>query len=317
MKIEPKWDFEWVDTDIALQKWAKILSSEALISLDTETVGWETGNERLCLVQIGIPTKRHVLIVDALAFQRLDPLAECLSSRTPNLVAHNAAFEEKQLGRFGLKLRGVIDTLNMARKLRPDLPNHTLQTCARLLLNMQISKEEQTSNWAQRPLSQDQLDYARLDAEIALQLYEYLANIESKLSIDPALTVEDLMKQLAETLTEKIRLTKDISFDLAVLNARNEMLREVIKNKLVQGEPEYEGQYGKCKVSKIKRTEISPIKVRENMPGLADLAISEYVERDRLKALMKEHGIADSKLEEVMDVVGYTDRLSLTVKDLY
>lgn len=317
MKVQPNWDFEWIDTEEALTRWAEVLAAEAIISVDTETVGWDTGNERLCLIQIGIPTKRMVLVVDALAFPRLDILGPCLSNRTPNIVAHNAPFEEKQFGRYGIKLRGIIDTLTMARKLRGDLPNHTLQTCCRLLLDLDISKEEQTSDWSLRPLQPEQLLYARLDAEIAFLLYENLARLEAKLLIDPKLSVPDLMKQLAETITERIKLTKEIAPELAVIDARNEMLKEVIRNKLIQGEPEYEGSYGKCKVSKIKRTEINPQKVRSVFPELAENAISEYVERERFKTLMKEYGIPDQRLDEVCDITGYTDRLSLSVKDIY
>ena len=41
-------------------------------------------------------------------------------------------------------------------------------------LGLILDKSEQTSNWAQRPLSAEQLRYAALDAEVLLVLYERL-----------------------------------------------------------------------------------------------------------------------------------------------
>ena len=93
------------------------------------------------------------------------------------------------------------------------------------------------------------------------------------------------------------------------------MLREAIRAKLIDGEPAYEGSYGKCYISKVKKTEINPEKVRKELPSIADLVISEHVERARLISVMKEQGIEDWKQDLVMDIIGYTDRMTLTLKD--
>jgi ATP-dependent Lhr-like helicase len=45
--------------------------------------------------------------------------------------------------------------------------------CARELAR-ELDKREQTGDWTRRPLSRVQIDYAALDAEILLQLYERL-----------------------------------------------------------------------------------------------------------------------------------------------
>lgn len=316
MSIEPKWGLEWVDSSAKLESICAELQAEEVISVDTETAGWQTGNERLCLIQIGNPTKKSVAIIDPLAVTDLSPLEPILSEKKPQIIAHNAPFEERQFGRFGIKVRGIVDTLVMARKLRPDFPNHTLRTCCKLMLDIEISKEEQTSDWSVRPLSKSQMKYAQLDAEIAYDLYLSLAEIDSKLEIDTDRKVPELMEQLWDTARERIELTQEIAADLAILDAREKMLRETIRSKLILGEPAFDGGIGSCKVTKIKKTTINPERVRSTLPEIADLVISEFVDKKQIKAIMKEHGIENERLEEVTDIDGYVDRMTLTLKDV-
>jgi DNA polymerase III epsilon subunit-like protein len=314
ISAENEWEFEWIETAEKLSEISELLAKEDVISIDTETVGWQSGNERLSLVQIGVPSKKHVYIIDPLAIEDISAMQKFISSPAPLLIAHNIQFEEKQFARHGIKLKGGVDTLSLARELRPDLPNHTLQTCCRLILGIEISKTEQVSDWSLRPLSAEQLKYARLDAELAYALYAVLAEMQAKLEIDLSLKVSDLMGLLSQTVEQRFELLEEISPELALLNARDKALRETIKLKLIQGEPPYEGEYGECKVSKVKKTEINPQKVRNIFPEFAALAITEHVERDRLKSLMKEYGVPEDKLDLVLDITGYTDRLNLTLK---
>lgn len=310
------WDVRWIDSGESLPEVLELFKDEKYLSLDTETVGWETGNERLCLVQVGVPSKKLVVVIDPLGVGDLAPLAPILSEREPLIVAHNAAFEEKQFGRYGIKIRGVVDTLSLARKLRPDLPNHTLKTCCRYLLDKNISKEEQASDWSKRPLTKEQLNYAALDAEVTCGLYDVLAEMESKLELDPNLSVPDLMRMMAETVSARYTLMKEIAAEAAFCRAREEVLKDAIRGKLVDGAPSYEGEFGSCKVNRIKQTEVNPEKVRSVMPSIAEMVIAEHVDRKTLTALMKEHGIDQALLDQVLDITGYTDRLSLSIKDI-
>lgn len=315
MNYTPVWSFEWVDTDTRLATVAAELEREPLLAIDTETAGWETNNERLCLIQIGIPSHEKVIVVDATKISDFNVLRPVLSGKTPQLIVHNAPFEKKQFERYGIRMDGVIDTLEMSRKLRPDLPNHTLKTCCKLLLKVEIDKAEQTSDWSIRPLSEKQLSYARSDAELAYALYSLLKAIEDRLSVDTKLSVSELMRLLLDNARSKFELTKEIAAELSFLSIQEEALREAIRSKLVAGEPSYEGQYGSCKISKVRRFEIIPAKLREIMPDLAPQVIREEVNKGRLATLMKEHGVPEEKMEEVQQLVGYNDRLYLSLAD--
>jgi len=310
------WELKWIDSEAELTAAAKQLAKEELLSVDTETAGWQSGNEKLCLIQIGVPSKKLVLMVDPLAIADISALGAPLQANTPILVAHNASFEERQFARHGLKMRGVVDTLEMARRLRPDLESHTLRNCCLHLLGISLDKEEQTSDWSRRPLSEEQIKYAALDAEVAINLYLALLELENRLVVDTKLSIEELMHDFTDVSQKKFELTREISTELAYLDLRAEALRKAVRAKLVDGEEPYEGQWGKCKITKIKQTEINPQKVRSELPEIAELVIQEYVEKKKLELTMKEHGIDLSKISRVEIIKGHTDRLSIQPGEL-
>jgi len=315
MYAQPSYPFEWIKTSADLSRLSAELEPEPILSVDTETHGWETGNERLCLVQIGAPTRKQVWLIDILAINDPSPIAGILEAATPLIIAHNASFEERQFARYKIKLKGVRDTLTMARTLRPDLPNHTLRTCCRLLLSKELSKEQQTSDWSCRPLSDQQVAYARLDAEVALELYDYLALLEEKVLRDLAADLPVLMEEYATILRRKFELTAQISHELAFLCARQEKIRETIRSKLIDGADGYDGPFGKCLINKVKRTEVNPQKVREMFPEFAAEVIQDFVDRKRFDAVARERGLPKNTIELVLDTIGYTDRLTLALKD--
>ena len=311
----PCYEFDWVRTAEELGQAVESLGSEAVLSVDTETSGWQTGNEQLCLIQIGIPSTRRVLLVDVLGTGAPKALEAVLAAPTPLIIAHNAPFEERQFARYDMKIKGIRDTLVMSRALRPDLPNHTLRTCCRLLLGLELSKEEQVSDWAMRPLTDTQIAYARLDAEVALSLYDYLNAIEVRASRELDLDVPELIRELSRVSQNRYDITASIAHEFAFLQARENKLREAIRQRLVDGAPAYDGQYGRCSLTKVKRTEINPGLVRERFPEFAPDVIQEYVERKRFELVAKEHGLPKNAIELVLDTVGFNERLSLSLKD--
>ncbi len=315
MYATPTYDFDWIRTAEELVQAADSIKHEPIISVDTETSGWQTGNEQLCLIQIGIPSTRRVLLVDVLGTGAPTPLGPLLASPEQLFIAHNAAFEERQFARYDLKVRGIRDTLSMARELRPDLPNHTLRTCCRLLLGVELSKEEQGSDWSVRPLTDSQIDYARLDAEVAISLYDYLAKLEAQCAAQLDQPVPDLMREYSEVLRKRFELSASIAHDLAFLQAREDKLKEAIRQKLIEGEPSYDGPVGRCALAKVKRTEVNVQKVRDLFPEFAIEVIQEYVDRKRFDSVAKERGLPKNAIEKVLDATGFYDRLSLSLKD--
>jgi len=307
------WTVIWIDSVDQFPLMLEEMKDDLILALDTETYDWQIGNEKLGLIQIGVPSKKLAYLIDVLAVKDISILAPLFEARIPEKIVHNGQFEERQLGRFGIKLRGIVDTVTKAREFRPDLPNHKLSTCAKYLLGEDLSKTEQVSDWQIRPLTPQQIEYAALDVEVAMAVYLSLRAIEDRLEINAELPVENLMRELSEISSVRYEMTKEIAAELAFLDVRFERIKELIKQKLLGGEDPYHGPFGSCEVQKIKRTEVSPIKLRSVFPDLAPVVITEKVERKRLEAVMKEYGVDLSRIDEVLDVIGYADRLKLVV----
>lgn len=159
----------WIASDADLPALCEALRREPVIGLDVETT---IKSQTLCLIQIAASSGTYLL--DALELADLSPLADVFGDAAVVKVIHNAAFERRILGRYGLALQGVVDTLRVSRRLRGKASgDHKLKSVCARELGVMLDKSEQVSDWSQRPLSERQLAYAALDAEVLLQLFEH------------------------------------------------------------------------------------------------------------------------------------------------
>jgi ribonuclease D len=114
-------------------------------------------------------------VVDPLVIDDLAPLAGLLADSRVTKVIHNAAFERGVLGRHGMVIEPVLDTLQVSRRVRAaDDGGHSLAAVCERELGLRLDKGPQTSDWRRRPLSARQLEYAALDAEVLLLVVDAL-----------------------------------------------------------------------------------------------------------------------------------------------
>jgi ATP-dependent helicase Lhr and Lhr-like helicase len=167
LERDPERAIVWVRSEGELQDAVRQLASEACIGVDVETT---LASRTLCLLQIA--AAQRTFLVDPFEVADLSPLEKILASEAPTKLIHNAAFEREVLGRVGLELRGVVDTMEESRRRRGEDAEggHSLQKVCERELARFLSKRQQTSNWARRPLSERQVAYAALDAELLLLL---------------------------------------------------------------------------------------------------------------------------------------------------
>ena len=160
----------WITSDQELPSLCSELRREPFIGLDVETM---IQNRTLCLIQIAASSGTYIL--DALELADLSPLADVLEDAAVVKVIHNATFERSVLKRYGLSINGVVDTLHVSRRVRgAKIPGgHSLKIVCERELGLTLDKSEQVSDWSRRPLSDRQLAYAALDAEVLLRLYTH------------------------------------------------------------------------------------------------------------------------------------------------
>jgi ribonuclease D len=159
----------WIGEAAALEAVCLKLHQEPFVGLDVETT---LTTQRMCLMQLATPSATYLM--DVLALHSLSPLAALLESLKTKKLIHNAPFETRVLAARGLSLAGVVDTLQLSRRLRGRhiFGGHSLSVVCARELGKPLDKTEQTSNWQKRPLSPSQIAYAALDAEVLLRLWE-------------------------------------------------------------------------------------------------------------------------------------------------
>ena len=158
-----------ITTLAALETLAAELLREPVVALDVETTLLD--NE-LCTVQLG--TSAFNALIDVLAVGDLSALVPLLESASVLKLIHNASFERSVLARVNLPLANVFDTMTASRRLRGKVieGGHSLAAVCQRELGKKLDKRQQKSDWTRRPLSEQQLEYAVMDVEVLVELYE-------------------------------------------------------------------------------------------------------------------------------------------------
>ena len=164
--VSPRLPVRWISTEAALAEVCSLLRTEKLDALDVETT---LGSRALCLVQLASP--EVIYLVDALEISNLEALGDLLADERVEKVIHNAPFERSVFARFGFRVEPVTDTLEVSRRRRGKIEGGPgLKAVCSRELGVQLDKSEQVSDWSRRPLSERQLAYAAVDAEVLLQV---------------------------------------------------------------------------------------------------------------------------------------------------
>jgi len=153
------------------------------VALDTEADSLHSYREKLCLVQISVPSTDPTcgeddFIVDPLSNFDLKPLRHALESR--EIVLHAADYDLRMLRR-GLNFTAskIFDTVIAARLL--GIREFSLGALVKRFFDIELHKHSQKANWALRPLPARMLKYAMDDVHyllpLAAKLEEELARV--------------------------------------------------------------------------------------------------------------------------------------------
>ena len=171
---------------------AEALRGEPVIGLDTETF-WDakTNCSYVSLAQLAA-RDGDVIVADILN-AGIEPLRPLLEAPDVQMVAHNARFDEAMLRGAGVRAYGLVDTLRMSR-MALSLDSHSLASVSEHLLGLPLDKSLQRSNWRRRPLTRAQIEYAALDARIAILVYDELSRVLEDKGILEAVLRESLIE---------------------------------------------------------------------------------------------------------------------------
>jgi len=133
-------------------------------AIDTETMGLDPRRDRLCVVQMS-PGDGSADIVQIGAGQKKAPNIERLLA-DPSIVKifHFARFDLAALANaFGVMAGPVYCTKIASRLARTYTDKHGLKDLAREVLGIDLSKQQQLSDWGADALTDAQVSYAATD----------------------------------------------------------------------------------------------------------------------------------------------------------
>ena len=134
------------------------------VAIDTETLGLNPHRDRLCLVQLSPGDGTADIVQIAKGQKRAPNLARLLRDRKRIKIFHYGRFDIAVLERaFGVRAQPVFCTKIASKLTRTYTDRHGLKELARELLNVELSKQQQSSDWAAETLTDAQLAYAASD----------------------------------------------------------------------------------------------------------------------------------------------------------
>lgn len=156
-----------------LRELVATLRRSPLVGIDTEFMRERTYYAKLCLIQVA--TDEVAAIVDPLAFDDLSPLCELLADQNVLKILHAGSQDlEIFYQACGIVTAPVFDT-QIAATLTGFPQQVGLGALMNEVLGKQLDKGDTYTDWARRPLSETQVEYALNDVRYLLALYRNLA----------------------------------------------------------------------------------------------------------------------------------------------
>lgn len=151
------------------------LSLGPVVAIDTETMGLKPMRDRLCVVQLSAGDGDAHVVRIAKDQTEAPNLRALLADPEVLKLYHFGRFDIAALAnRFGVLSRPVWCTKIASKLVRTYTDRHGLKNLCQELIGVDISKQQQSSDWGADRLSQAQLDYAASDVLHLHKLREVL-----------------------------------------------------------------------------------------------------------------------------------------------
>lgn len=194
-------DRYFIDTNKALNVAIEELQTSQTLSIDTETTGLDVHSDQLALIQIACEDINKTFIIDPFKITDTNVFRDLLLNPNICKLNFNGSFDSKFFLRYcNAFIENPIDLFLGAILLKEYGPPYGtpydardvkliahlkgmpifdgafgLKNVLKVFCDVDISKEQQTSDWSRRPLSDVQLDYASEDVEPLFALGDRIA----------------------------------------------------------------------------------------------------------------------------------------------
>ena len=134
------------------------------IAVDTEAMGLNNKRDRLCLVQLSDGNGDAHLVQFAPGSYNAPNLVKLLTDPARVKIFHFARFDLSIMRHYlGVRTAPVYCTRTASRLVRTYTDKHGYKDICKELLGVDVSKQQQSSDWGADKLTQDQMDYAASD----------------------------------------------------------------------------------------------------------------------------------------------------------
>jgi ribonuclease D len=149
------------------------------VAVDTETLGLSLTRDTLCVVQLSSGDgDAHVVQLNRPAYD-CPNLKALLADTSVEKILHFARFDLAMVENYlGVVMTPVFCTKIASKLTRTYTDRHGLKDVTRELLSIDLSKQQQSSDWGASELTQAQIDYAASDV---LHLHALKAGLTEKL----------------------------------------------------------------------------------------------------------------------------------------
>ena len=152
----------------------------AAVAIDTETMGLNPARDRLCLVQLSAGDGNSHLVQLSQGNYDCPNLKRLLTDKSVLKIFHFARFDYAVLKRFlDVECAPLYCTKIASRLVRTFTDRHGLKDLCKDLLGVELSKQQQSSDWGAAKLSQEQIAYAASDV---LHLHALKARLDDMLA---------------------------------------------------------------------------------------------------------------------------------------
>jgi len=168
----------WVATQSELHALVKDLSQHSSVAVDTESNSLYAYHEQVCLIQFS--TTGTDYLVDPLTLDSISVLEKIFANPKIEKIFHAAEYDLICLKRdFDFSVTNIFDTRWAVRVL--GYAKDGLDGLLGEKFNVKVNKKYQKADWGKRPLSAEQINYARLDTHYLLPLKDMLqAELDEK-----------------------------------------------------------------------------------------------------------------------------------------